>query len=190
MDRSGHDVQIGATAVLYRGGVEKKPLRKHMGSKEHHTVFEAEILGISLATEMIKAERHVQTATIGAESQAAIHAIMHGRGTPGQYPADAFHEQLATIQHKHPGIEIKLRWIPGHKRIMGMSRWTRRPNRCPRANPVASKNYPNSASRTYCTTNQQCASLTGKNSAPKQKTGLSNCPDANNSNGSKPPCPP
>ena len=119
MDRSGHDVQIGATAVLYRGGVEKKPLRKHMGSKEHHTVFEAEILGISLATEMIKAERHVQTATIGAESQAAIHAIMHGRGTPGQYLVDAFHEQLAAIQHKHPGIKIKLRWIPGHKRITG-----------------------------------------------------------------------
>src|SRR5882724_8698497 len=96
LDRSGHDGQIGATAVLYRGGVEKKPWRKHMGSKEHHMVFEAEILGISLATEMIKAERHIQTATIRAESQAEIHAIMHSRGTPGQYLADTFHKQLAA----------------------------------------------------------------------------------------------
>ena len=59
LDRSGHDGQIGAAAVLYRGSAEKKALRKHMGSKEHHTVFEAELLGISLATELIKSESHV-----------------------------------------------------------------------------------------------------------------------------------
>jgi len=72
-------------------------------------VFKAELLRISLATEMIIAERYAQTATIRADSQAAICAITHGRGTLGQYLADTVHEQLAAIQHKHPGIEIELR---------------------------------------------------------------------------------
>ena len=30
-----------------------------MGNEEHHAVFEGELLGISLAEELIKAERHV-----------------------------------------------------------------------------------------------------------------------------------
>jgi len=70
-DGSGHNGQIGATAVLYRGRVEKKTLRKHMGSEENHTVFEAELISISLATELIKYERHEQMATIRADSQVA-----------------------------------------------------------------------------------------------------------------------
>ena len=37
-------------AVLYRGGTEKRLLRKFMGSEERHTVFKAELLGLSLAT--------------------------------------------------------------------------------------------------------------------------------------------
>ena len=69
--RLGQDRQIGAAAVLYRGRVEKKTLRKHMGSEENHTVFEAELISISLATELIKYERHEQMATIRADSQVA-----------------------------------------------------------------------------------------------------------------------
>jgi len=43
-DRSGHNSQIGAAAVLYRTRIEKRAIRKHMGSEECHTVFEAELL--------------------------------------------------------------------------------------------------------------------------------------------------
>jgi len=53
---SGHEGGVGAAAMLYRGGVEKHVLRKFMGSKETHTVFEAELLGLSLAVEMLKGE--------------------------------------------------------------------------------------------------------------------------------------
>ena len=42
LDGSGHDGQIRAATVLYRDRAEKKAVRKHMGSEECHTVFEAE----------------------------------------------------------------------------------------------------------------------------------------------------
>ena len=58
-DGTGHDGQIGAAEVIYRGGIEKRAMRKYMDGEECHTVFESGLLGISLAAEMIIAERHI-----------------------------------------------------------------------------------------------------------------------------------
>jgi len=81
-DGSGKDGQIGAAMVLFRDGVEHSSLRKHLRSQEHHTVFEAELLGMLLAAELIKAAGHICTAMIGVDSQAAVLATTHGRGAP------------------------------------------------------------------------------------------------------------
>src|SRR5882724_2122582 len=108
-DGSGHEGGIGAVAVLYRGGAEKHMLRKFMGSKETHTVFEAELFWLSLAVEMVKGETLVQSLTIGVDSQAAMRATRHRRATPGQYLVEMFHGQIAAIRGKHPSINITLR---------------------------------------------------------------------------------
>jgi len=121
-DRSGHEGGIGALAVLYRGRAEKRMLRKFMGSEETHTVFEAEVLGLSLAMEMLKGETLVQSLTIGVNSQAVMWATWHRSTTPGQYLIEMFHRQITAIQGKHPGIEITLRWTPGHAGIPGNER--------------------------------------------------------------------
>ena len=109
-------------AVLFRDGVECSMLRVCLGSEEHHTVFEAELLGLSLAVELVKSESHVQTVTIGADSQAAILATRHDRGTPGQYLVDGLYEQIAAAQCMHPRISIELRWTSGHEGIAGNER--------------------------------------------------------------------
>src|SRR5882724_3920263 len=93
-----------------------------MGSEERHMVFEAELLGLSLAVEMVKGERQVWSLTIGVDSQAAMCAIGHRRAIPGQHLVEAFHEQAAAVQNKHPGIKIRVRWTPGHKGIRGNER--------------------------------------------------------------------
>src|SRR5882724_2355200 len=93
-----------------------------MGSEERHTVFEAELLSLSLAAEMVKGKRLVWSLTIGADSQAAMRAIGHRRAIPGQHLVEAFHEQAAAVQNKHPSIEIRVRWTPGHKGIQGNER--------------------------------------------------------------------
>ena len=45
--------------VVYRHRVEQGALRKQLGSEEQHTVFEAELLSLSLAAELISKERSV-----------------------------------------------------------------------------------------------------------------------------------
>src|SRR5882724_8015068 len=94
-------------------------LRKFMGSEETHTVFEAELLRLSLAVEMLKGKTLVQSLTIGINSQVAMRATGHRRVTPGQYLIEIFHRQIAAVWGKHPGIEIALRWMPGHAGIAG-----------------------------------------------------------------------
>jgi hypothetical protein len=48
-DGSGCDGGIGAAAVLYRKGVKKKHLQRHLGPDTEHTVYEGELVGILLA---------------------------------------------------------------------------------------------------------------------------------------------
>jgi len=47
---------VGAVAVLFRRGVEVKSVRKHLGRDDEHTVFEAEMVGLTLVAELVKTE--------------------------------------------------------------------------------------------------------------------------------------
>jgi len=96
-DGSGQGGEIGSATILFRGGVEKWVVRKYMGTEEKHTVYEAGLVRLSLAAELLKQEWHVQTLTIRADSQAAIQAIGHGRAVPGQYLVNMFHQQVVAI---------------------------------------------------------------------------------------------
>jgi len=141
LDGSGYEGHISVAAVLYRGGEEKCSIRKFMGSEERHMVFKAELLGLSLAVEMVKGERQVWSLTIRVDSQAAMHAIGHRRAIPGQHLVEAFHEQVAAVWNKHPSIEIRVRWTPGHEGIQGNERVDREANRRPRASRANDAGY-------------------------------------------------
>ena len=56
---------------------------------------------------------------IGADSQAAILMTRHIRGMPGHYLVSSFHEQMANIRHRHPRIELELKWTLGYRGITG-----------------------------------------------------------------------
>jgi len=62
---------------------------------------------------------HTSGGHLGVDSQAEILSIRHGRGMPGQYLLDGFHKQLVAVHQKHAGIDIELRWMPGHVGIAG-----------------------------------------------------------------------
>lgn len=59
--------KIGGTAVLCRREKEKWVLRKHLGWKEEHTVYEAELVGMGLAAELVYAERGITTIMAGVD---------------------------------------------------------------------------------------------------------------------------
>jgi hypothetical protein len=52
-DGSGIENQIGAAAVLYRGNHKKGTLKYKLGSVKHHTVYEGELVGMGLGTELL-----------------------------------------------------------------------------------------------------------------------------------------
>jgi hypothetical protein len=52
-DGSAQEGKVGAAAVLYCPGKETRSLHYHLGSVEHHIVFEAELVGLLLGLQLI-----------------------------------------------------------------------------------------------------------------------------------------
>lgn len=52
-----HDDEVGAAAILYRGDKRLRTLCLHLGPAEHHTVYEAELVGLLLGIHLIKTEK-------------------------------------------------------------------------------------------------------------------------------------
>ena len=65
---------MGATTVLFHSGQEKRVARKHLGPDCEHTVFEAEVVGLTLAAKLICTKQNIESVMLGADSQAAIRA--------------------------------------------------------------------------------------------------------------------
>ena len=63
-DGSGIEGRAGAAAVLFHDGQEIRSLRYQLGPLTHHTMYEAEVVGVLLAAELIHKEHAVHTATI------------------------------------------------------------------------------------------------------------------------------
>jgi len=172
-DGLGHEGSIGAAAVLYRGGTEKWSLWKHMGSEDRHTIFEAELLGLSLAVEILKDERQGWSLTIGVDSQATLHATGHRRAIPGQYLVEAFHEQVAAVQNKHSSIEIILRWTLGHEGITGNEWADEAANREAKGKSSEQSRLPTACRGEMLCSRPAAARITGRGSTKSQGNGLS-----------------
>lgn len=120
-DGSGCDGGIGAAAVLIRGDRLPKHIQYYLGTTEEHTVYEAEAVGITLAAELIKAERAgASSAAIAIDNQAVIYAVRNRRSHPGQYIFERFQKQVEELRTKLGAtFAISLRWISGHEGVEG-----------------------------------------------------------------------
>ena len=64
LDGSGIEGMVGAATIVFRDGQEVKSVRYLLGPLTHHTTYEAEVVGILLALELIHRERSVSSPTI------------------------------------------------------------------------------------------------------------------------------
>jgi hypothetical protein len=73
-DGSGFEGGIGASAVLYINSNVSKALRYYLGSDKEHTVYEAEVVGLSLGLHLLtNMQRRLHSSVpLGSDSQAAI----------------------------------------------------------------------------------------------------------------------
>ena len=74
-DRSGIEGMAGAAAVLFSDSQEIWLLRYQLGPLTCHTMYEAKVVGVLLATELIHKECVVHTATIRLNSQAVMQVL-------------------------------------------------------------------------------------------------------------------
>ena len=90
-DGSCIDSKVGVAAVLFRGREEFRSIRKLLGSDDEHTMFEAEMVGLTLEAELVCTERVIGLAMLGADSQEALRATMGTKGALGCHLVDRFH---------------------------------------------------------------------------------------------------
>jgi len=57
---------------MFKQGEELCILRKHVVGECQHTVYKAEVFGLTLAAKLIRRERRVEAAVIGADFQVTI----------------------------------------------------------------------------------------------------------------------
>ena len=74
-DGSGLDGRAGAAAVLFRDGHEMKALQYLLGPLTQHTTYEAEIIRVILAIQLIHKEGEANTASIKLDNQAVVQAL-------------------------------------------------------------------------------------------------------------------
>ncbi|KAF9032299.1 hypothetical protein BDZ89DRAFT_894571, partial [Hymenopellis radicata] len=88
-----------------------------------HTVFEAELVGLLLALDIIESTPRLTKATILLDSQAAIMAVRNGStGGGGRYLVEEFYRRLKSLATKRRSLQLELRWIPGHRGAEGNER--------------------------------------------------------------------
>jgi len=121
-DGSCTDGLIGASAVLYVDYTHIATLRYHLGSAEHHTVFEAEAAGLILAARLLLARPEASfPASILVDNQAVIRSGENPTAKPGHYLLLRFRNLMRHLHEKKDSSreDVTVRWIAGHKDVEG-----------------------------------------------------------------------
>ena len=118
---SGSDIDggVGAAVVLFPPERRRPRILKYrLGPSTSHTVYEAEIVGTILATELLRTEPHLTPrVSIALDNNPTIQASTLRTAAPGCYLADTFHRALTRLLSVHPGTRVTLRWVFGHKGV-------------------------------------------------------------------------
>ncbi|KAG2744264.1 hypothetical protein P692DRAFT_201682902, partial [Suillus brevipes Sb2] len=90
-----------------------------LGSEKEHTVYEAEIVGMILAIELLREAGGEGTMALGMDNQAAIRVTNAFQSQPGHYLVDKLHDDLKTLLLERDSRKLTIRWTPGHMGIAG-----------------------------------------------------------------------
>jgi ribonuclease HI len=124
-DGSGCDGGVGAAAVMFKGK-SKKPshtLRYHLGKPEDHSTYEAETIGIYLATHMLhtscKNDIGRESITIYTDNQSAVKMAKSDGPGPAQHIRKKFLMLTDTLERRgeRRGHLFTIRWISAHSDV-------------------------------------------------------------------------
>ena len=125
-DSSLYKKGVGAAALLFVGNQFKKSLTFHLGSERHHTVYEAELVGLLLGLHLLLSlSRPLPSAALCLDNQAAIRALSNQKPHSGHHILDHIHDLAAKLKLKE-GLKARgspnsfsalVVWTPGHEAI-------------------------------------------------------------------------
>ena len=107
--------------ALICGDQPVKILGYHLGPLTHHMMYEAEIIGVLLALQLIGKEQSGSMASVKLDNQAVIQALRSRQAKPGNSLLSLIHShcnRLTATSRCHP-ISLCLDWILGHDGIGG-----------------------------------------------------------------------
>ncbi|CAD6936338.1 unnamed protein product, partial [Tilletia caries] len=115
-DGSRIEGRVGAAAINEQTRLSSQV---HLGSDQHHTVYEAELQGILLALKAAEASNiPLFQVTIAADNQAAIMALGRPpRRQSGQHLVLQIHATIGAIRTQNKWCAFRLIWCPGHEGI-------------------------------------------------------------------------
>ncbi|THU90054.1 hypothetical protein K435DRAFT_652787 [Dendrothele bispora CBS 962.96] len=89
-------------------------LRYRLGDASHHEVYEGECVGLILALHMLSEQEGVSKASIWVDNTAAIQATTSDKCGAAHYLLDYFHSLLQQVRDRHPGLKLRIFWVPSH----------------------------------------------------------------------------
>ncbi|KAH7918293.1 hypothetical protein BV22DRAFT_993783, partial [Leucogyrophana mollusca] len=120
-DGSGHEGKIEGAVVLIRAGHRPWTLRYHLGMADKHMVFEAEVVGLTLAAQLIRTECDmVFPISIYIDNQVAIRSGELLNPRPGYHLVNRFLRQTKVLAKAHnQSFDVTVRWISGRGGVAG-----------------------------------------------------------------------
>jgi len=103
-------------------GTELKSLRYKLGPLRFHEVADGEAVGLILALQIILTLDHVDDITIYLDNQAVAQAVGNRKPKASHYLYDGLHRLISAAHRKHKQLCLHIRWIPGHKDVVGNER--------------------------------------------------------------------
>jgi hypothetical protein len=90
---------------------------------KHHTVYEGEEVGLILGLELIRKEGQVEgMVSMGSDNTTAVHTTHAIKLRPSHYIWEIFYKRIKIVQNKHKGMDLLVKWVPGHMDIVGNER--------------------------------------------------------------------
>ena len=119
-DGSAQDSKVGSAVVLICPGKETRKLHSHLGSVNHHMVFEAKLVGLLLGLYLIKMEKLRTSYTLVADNIAVLTAVKTPGNKSGHYLADTFIKTACSLHKARctPNYSLMMRWTAG---VLGMT---------------------------------------------------------------------
>ena len=77
-------------------------------------------MGLILGVELIREEEEAEgMVTMGIDNTVAITATHAIKPSPSHHIWDTFHWRVEMLYNKHKGVDLLVKWVPGHMEIVG-----------------------------------------------------------------------